>query len=159
FGAPGRNSQPNRPPLPGHQAGAAPSSHGSGTFAPGTSGFHEPAPSPAPKRDPIETQTPQLLPAAPKTRTYRHGEPLMGRCWQLGEPLRMSSEEVHRLPGGSAPPDPEAPWHLAVPILRPGSLASLHPSAEVIGVISVYNRDALWPFSERDAELLMLHAD
>jgi signal transduction histidine kinase len=38
-------------------------------------------------------------------------------------------------------------------------LASLHPSTEVIGVISVYNRDALWSFSQRDAELLMLHAD
>lgn len=107
----------------------------------------------------LDSQSTQLLPATQRTRTYGPGERLMGQCWQRAEPVIMRGEDCRMLPGGEAPRDPEAAWHVAVPILRPGSLATLHPSNEVIGVISVYNRDPLWPFSARDVELLVLHAD
>ncbi len=71
----------------------------------------------------------------------------------------MRGEDCRQLHGGEAPRDPEAAWHLAVPIMRPGSLATLRPPTDVIGVISVFNRDPLWQFSPRDMELLVLHAD
>ncbi len=107
----------------------------------------------------LDSQSTQLLPATQRTRTYGPGERLMGYCWQRGEPVVMRGEDCRQLPGDEAPRDPEAAWHLAVPILRPGSLATLRPSTDVIGVITVYNRDPLWPFSARDVELLVLHAD
>lgn len=112
--------------------------------------------------DEIDGQSTQLLPSTLLSRTYRRGERLIGLCWQLAEPLTMRGEDCRMLPGGSAPPDPDAPWHLAVPILRPGSLnptATPRTTSDVIGVISVYNRDPLWSFSPRDVELLTLHAD
>src|SRR5260221_3006647 len=71
----------------------------------------------------------------------------------------MSGDDCRTLPGGTAPADPDAPHHLAVPILRPGSLALIRPNSEVIGVIAVYNHDPLWKFTTRDADLLTLHAD
>ena len=109
--------------------------------------------------DEIEVQSTQLLPTAITTRVYHKGERLIGHCWQRAEPLVVSNEECRKLPGGSVPADHEAPWHLAVPIFRPESLASLPSGREIIGVISVYNSDPLWSFSVRDVELLQLHAE
>lgn len=114
------------------------------------------------KSDEFDGQSTQLLPTTVLMRTYRRGERLIGHCWQLAEPITMRGEDCRMLPGGSAPPDPDAPWHLAVPILRPGPLhatAAPRTTTDVIGVISVYNRDPLWSFSPRDVELLTLHAD
>ncbi len=109
--------------------------------------------------DEIEVQSTQLLPTALTTRVYHPGERLIGQCWQRAEPLVMSNEECRKLPGGAVPADHEAPWHLAVPMFRPDSLATLPGGREVIGVISIYNSDPLWSFSARDVELLQLHAD
>jgi hypothetical protein len=47
----------------------------------------------------------------------------------------MGNDECRKLPGGNVPADHEAPWHLAVPIFRPRSMAALHSDNEIIGVI------------------------
>lgn len=107
----------------------------------------------------IEQQSTELLPGVLLTRTYRPGERLIGFTWQHGEPVIMRGDECRALPGGAAPADPDAPWHLAVPILRPGSFVKPRAGRQIIGVIAVHNRDPLWSFSPRDVELLTLHAD
>jgi signal transduction histidine kinase len=159
FGGVSRTSQPLRQPLapPGARAGIAPpgGSFGRMPLAAAMGGVADEVTA----LDAIEIQSTQLLPATLSTRTYRQGERLIGHCWQRGEPVLKRDDECRTLPGGSAPPDPEAAWHLAVPILRPGSLATPQPPTEVIGVISVYNRDPLWSFSQREVELLQIHAD
>jgi signal transduction histidine kinase len=109
--------------------------------------------------DAIDEQSTQLLPAALLAGTYRRGERLIGFCWQRAEPVVMRNEDCRKLPSSSAPPEADAAWHLAVPILRPASLAVLRPGTDVVGVISVYNRDPTWSFTARDVELLTLHAD
>lgn len=157
-GVPGRSSQPLLPPLPSHPGALASYAAVSaplnrlGASAPNitdeTTSFDE-----------IEIQSTQLLPATLNTRTYRKGERLIGQTWERAEPAIVRGEECRAIPGGSAPPDPDAPWHLAMPVLRPSSLAVTRPNTDVIGVISVYNKDPLWSFSVRDVELLALHAD
>ncbi len=107
----------------------------------------------------IDQQSTNLLPGVMLTRMYRPGERLIGHTWQRGEPVIMRGEECRALPGGTAPADPDAPWHLAVPIHRPGSLIGPRTHRQIIGVLAVHNRDPLWSFSARDVELLTLHAD
>jgi signal transduction histidine kinase len=107
----------------------------------------------------IELQSTDLLPGVLLTRMYRPGERLIGFTWQRGEPIIMRGEDCRKLPGGTAPADADAPWHLAMPIYRPGSFLRPRTNRPIIGVIAVYNRDPLWSFSERDIELLALHAD
>ncbi|HLJ81343.1 MAG TPA: GAF domain-containing protein, partial [Ktedonobacterales bacterium] len=159
IGAPGRASQPI-PPLPAHPGATNPSASlaGASYASPSHPSFPGVADETSPF-DEIEVQSTQLLPATMNTRTYRKGERLIGLVWERGEAVLLKGEECRALPGGSAPPDPDAPWHLAVPILRPGTLAMTRPASEVIGVIAVYNKDPLWSFSPRDMELLILHAD
>ena len=133
-----------------------------GIETPGIAGVDEGAgslPDEIEEQSGIDAQSTQLLPATLTTRVYHKGERLIGHCWQSGEPVVMGSEECRKLPGGAVPADHEAPWHLAVPIFRPQSLASLHSGHEIIGVISVYISDPLWSFSARDVELLQLHAE
>ncbi|HLZ23112.1 MAG TPA: GAF domain-containing protein [Ktedonobacterales bacterium] len=159
FGAPGRASQPVLPPLPTHPlVGPAPSHSGVLASIPSHPSFPN-VEDDANPFDEIEIQSTQLLPATMNTRTYRKGERLIGLTWERGEAILLKGEDCRALPGGSAPPDPDAPWHLAVPILRPSTLAMTRPATDVIGVIAVYNRDPLWSFSPRDMELLILHAD
>lgn len=163
FGSTSRTSQPLRQPLapPGARAslGTAPGGgFGRMPLATALGGMGGVADEIA-ALDAIEIQSTQLLPATLSTRTYRQGERLIGHCWESRAPVLKSDDECRALPGGSAPADPEAAWHLAVPILRPGSLATPRPPTEVIGVISVYNRDPLWSFSQREVELLQIHAD
>ena len=107
----------------------------------------------------IELQSTDLLPGVLLTRMYRPGERLIGFTWQRGEPVIMRGEDCRMLPGGTAPADIDAPWHLAVPIYRPGSFLRPRTNRQIIGVIAVHNRDPLWSFSPRDVELLVLHAD
>lgn len=107
----------------------------------------------------IEQQSTDLLPGVLLTRSYRPGERLIGYTWQHGEPVIMRGEECRALPGGTAPADLDAPWHLAVPIPRPGSFSQPNAARQIIGVIAVHNRDPLWSFNPRDIELLALHAD
>lgn len=181
YGATARHSQPHasRPSQPLPPPGAPSASYGRMTLpgsidgnnaalgVPSHSGTHA-APAMGDLSDEVSSadrialQSTQLLPAAMHSRAYRRGERLIGLCWERGEALVLRNDECRAIPGGSAPPDPDAPWHLAVPIHRPGSLAlrtgyQLEP--DVVGVISVYNRDPLWSFSGRDIELLTLHAD
>jgi signal transduction histidine kinase len=155
YGAPSRKSQPQRISLTGPRSNPEPLAHASSPISLGIDNRRDADA----QIETLESQSTQLLPAALRTRTYGRGERLMGLCWQRGEPVVMRGEECRQLPGGNAPRDPDAAWHLAVPILRPDSLATLRPATEVIGVISVYNRDPLWQFSARDVELLVLHAD
>jgi signal transduction histidine kinase len=107
----------------------------------------------------IEQQSTELLPGVLLTRMYRPGERLIGFTWQRGEPVIMRGEECRALPGGAAPVDQDAPWHLAVPIVRPGSFLRPRTGRQIIGVIAVHNRDPHWSFSPADVELLTLHAD
>lgn len=107
----------------------------------------------------IEQQATDLLPGILLTRTYRPGERLIGHTWQRGEPVIMRGEDCRALPGGMAPADQDAPWHLAVPIIRTGSFVRPRAGRQIVGVIAVHNRDPHWSFSPRDIELLVLHAD
>ncbi len=152
FGAPGRVSQPNSSSLP---ASALPLSAHPGGVGHDLLGIADEAP----LGQAIDVQSTLLLPATIISRTYRKGERLIGHTWQRAEPVLMTGDQCRALAAGSAPPDPDAPFHLAVPILRPSSLAMTRPNTEVIGVISLYNRDPLWSFTARDVELLTLHAD
>jgi signal transduction histidine kinase len=153
MGAPGRHSQPM---MPRTGLGAGPSaSYGAMSFGAGVEGMTDETAG----QDAIEVQSTQLLPAAMSTRMYRKGERLIGLTWQRAEPVLLRGEDCRAIPGGMAPPDPDAAFHLAVPIFRPAPLATARPATDVIGVISVYNRDPLWSFSPRDVELLVLHAD
>lgn len=162
MGAPGRASQPILPPLPTHPAVGPAASHSGARYSSAPHPSHPSTPGVEDETnalDEIEIQSTQLLPATINTRTYRKGERLIGLTWERGEAIILKGEECRALPGGSAPPDPDAPWHLAVPLLRPSTLAMTRPATEVIGVIAVYNKDPLWSFSPRDMELLVLHAD
>ena len=156
LGQPGYSAGPNSRPL--LSGGRAPR----GIEAPGIASVEEGAralPDEIEEQGGIDAQSTQLLPSTLTTRVYHKGERLIGHCWQRGEPVVMGSEECRKLPGGAVPADHEAPWHLAVPIFRPQSLASLHSGHEIIGVISVYISDPLWSFSAHDVELLQLHAE
>ncbi len=126
---------------------------------PGMSGFGSMGPLGAPGRTSQPLGGHESAAAIEQPRTYRPGERLIGYTWQRGEPVIMRGEDCRALPGGTAPADTDAPWHLAVPIHRPGSF--IHPPANrpIVGIIAVHNRDPLWSFSPRDVELLMLHAD
>jgi signal transduction histidine kinase len=149
MGAPGRQSQPRSSALP------SASLPGQSSISPA----YDLAAIADDAVEPIDVQSTILLPATMISRTYRKGERLIGYTWQRGEPVMMNGDQCRTLPAGSAPADPDAPFHVAVPILRPASLALTRPTTEVIGVISIYNRDPLWSFTPRDIELLTLHAD
>ena len=157
YGAQGRQSQP-LPPQTGWPTTQLPANSASNMGRMSGPYFAD-ANDEAGELDDVEEQSTQLLPATLRKRTYRPGERLIGHCWQLGQPVLMRGDEVRTLPGGGAPKDTNAPWHLAVPILRPGQLSTPRATADVIGVIAVYNRDPLWSFTPRDGELLALHAD
>lgn len=109
--------------------------------------------------DALEEQSTVLLPAAPTMRTFRPGEGLIGLAWLQGEPVVLRGEEYRARVRGPMPTGIDAPWHLAVPIFRPGSLTSLRPSTEVMGVLAIFIRDPMWSFTARDVEMLTLHAD
>lgn len=151
LGTPGRSSQPLHPALLGSTPGTVP---GGPQRDPASSGLHD-----LQEEFAIESQSTILLPAALNARLYRHGEGLMGLVWQHGEPLVMTAEEYRAQHHGPATSGAEAPWHLAVPIFRPGGLGAPATPADLIGVIAVYNRDPLWSFSRAHVELLTLHAD
>jgi signal transduction histidine kinase len=156
MGARARHSQPA-----GGSSPAYPAAPGIGYSRPSLAGPPSipPIPDETSGADALDEQSTQLLPAALLAGTYRRGERLIGSCWQRAEPVLMRNEDCRKLPSGSAPPEADAAWHLAVPILRPASLAVLRPGTDVVGVISIYNRDPLWSFTARDVELLTLHAD
>lgn len=139
---------------PGHSSVSPGGRGGPPSRVPGASGVGQEAE--------FETQSTMVLPASTPLRTYRPGEGLIGLVAQRGEPLLIGRDEyraIARPPAGATGAELDAAWHVAVPIFRPGALASPHGETGLIGVISVYNRDPHWSFTQRDIELLMLHAD
>ncbi len=107
----------------------------------------------------IATQSTMVLHAGSQQRSYRLGEGLVGIVAQRREPMLVGRDEYRKLARGFTGADLDANWHMAVPIFRAGALASPHADTGLLGVISVYNRDPHWSFTDRDVELLALHAD
>jgi len=107
----------------------------------------------------FETQPTIVLPAGAAQRSYRVGDGLIGLVAQRREPVLVGRDEYRALARGGAGAEQDAPWHVAVPIFRPGALASPHADTALLGVIAVYNRDPHWSFTQREVELLALHAD
>jgi signal transduction histidine kinase len=106
----------------------------------------------------LAVQATQLLPAT-ATGTYRPGERLIGTCWETGQPQLLTGDQCRTLPPGQAPADPEALYHVAVPIYRPGVPMTPRQPGEVVGVITLYSNDPRWSFSTQHERLLTLHAD
>jgi signal transduction histidine kinase len=105
----------------------------------------------------IDGQPTQVLPSSHATPTYQLGEGLIGAVVQRGAPMIISGDEYRQLHRGAR--EAEGQSYLAVPIFRPGDLSALRGDQGIIGVIAVYNRDPHWSFTQRDTELLTLHAD
>jgi signal transduction histidine kinase len=105
----------------------------------------------------IETQPTRVLPSSHAMQTYKLGEGLIGHVAQDGMPVIIRADEYREQFRGAR--DVEGQWYLAVPIFRPGDLSALRSTQGVLGVIVVYNRDPHWSFTQRDIELLALHAD
>lgn len=100
-----------------------------------------------------------LMPSMQVWRNYRQGERLVGTVWQNGEPVILSGDEVRGLPSASAPEDPTAAWHLAVPIFAvSGARQAMIEDPPVIGVLAVYVYDVSWRFSQQHIHLLQAHA-
>jgi signal transduction histidine kinase len=108
----------------------------------------------------IEEAATTVLPAAQFWRFYRPGERLIGYVWQTGKPVIMTGDEVRGLPSGSSPEDPDAPFHLAVPIFAafPGEDEQSAAEPQVIGVLAVHVTDPRWPFTQNHIHLLQAQA-
>jgi signal transduction histidine kinase len=108
----------------------------------------------------IEEAATTVLPKAHLWRFYAKNERLAGHVWQTGQPVIMRGAEVQGLPHEKAPADPDAPWHLAVPIFAATDFNTSHPGEDptVIGVLSVYVSDPQWPFSQTHLRLLQAEA-
>ena len=110
--------------------------------------------------DPIDSQVTQLLPSAQLARTYAPDQGLIGAVWKRREPLQVRLDATTVASAESALlVESDALHHLAVPIYRPDTLNHLSGRGPVIGVLRVFNRDELWPYSANDRLLLELHAD
>lgn len=167
-GAPSRPSQPIYPPPP---SGGPSSGRDRGGMRPPV--FTPPLAGPlaGPRADPegLDQQSTILMPAAPGApgaveRIFRRGVGLIGQVWQQGEPITMSGEQYRDTARGDTARGGvdaglDAPWHLSVPIFRPGPLSNPYRGEEILGAISVYRRDSLWSFSGDDIQRLILHAD
>lgn len=105
----------------------------------------------------LEEAATTVLHAAQLWRMYRLGERMIGHIWQSHDPVILSGEEVRGLPSGNGPEDPDAPWHLGVPIYAPESAQddrTSDKSPKVIGVITVYVNDPHWRFTQHHLNLL-----
>ena len=109
--------------------------------------------------DPIDTQVTQLLPSAQLARTYTPDQGLIGSVWKRREPLQVRLDENTHSAADALLIESDAPHHLATPIYRPDTLTRLSGRGPVIGVVRVFNRNELWPYSANDRLLLELHAD
>ncbi len=117
----------------------------------------------------LDQQSTQALPAAqmrPPERSFRLGEGFIGLAWREGHPLVMHGENYRQAQHEAAAIDEpdwlDAAWRIAVPIFRPGSLsASLasRPPTDLMGVLSLYRNDPARHFTQRELEVLPLHAD
>lgn len=113
--------------------------------------------------DPIDSQVTQLLPSAQLARAYSPDQGLIGTVWKRRESLqiRLDASAASAASAGESAllVEADALHHLAVPIFRPDTLNHLSGRGPVIGVLRVFNRDELWPYSANDRLLLELHAD
>lgn len=110
--------------------------------------------------DPIDSQVTQLLPSAQLARAYAPDQGLIGAVWKRREPLQVRLDATTAASAESALlVESDALHHLAVPIYRPDTLNRLGGRGPVIGVLRVFNRDELWPYTANDRLLLELHAD
>lgn len=109
--------------------------------------------------DPIDSQVTQLLPSALLARAYPPDKGLIGAVWKRREPLQVRLEARAPDAENTLLVESDALHHLAVPIYRPDTLNYLSGRGPVIGVLRVFNRDELWPYSANDRLLLELHAD
>ncbi|HET9980001.1 MAG TPA: GAF domain-containing protein, partial [Ktedonobacterales bacterium] len=143
FGAPGRPSQPL--------------AYSSSRYDPA----HAPNSQPLVSQPEIGDQPTVLLPSMPATRVYRQNEGLIGVVWSQADVKVVRSDEFRALARNTGAPGADAPWHAGVPIYRPGALDTIPPigvSSDIIGVLTVYT-DTPRGFSQRDIEMLRLHAD
>lgn len=109
--------------------------------------------------DPIDSQVTQLLPSAQLARAYAPDQGLIGAVWKRRESLQVRLDAASASAGSALLIETDALHHLAVPIFRPDTLNHLNGRGPVIGVLRVFNRDELWPYSANDRLLLELHAD
>lgn len=108
----------------------------------------------------IEEASTTVLPATHLWRYYHSGERLIGYTWMTGKPVIMSGDEVQGLPGASAPEDPLAAYHLAVPIFAalPDDAAAPSDDPYIMGVLVVYVNDPRWRFTQNQLHLLEAQA-
>ncbi|MDE3228540.1 MAG: GAF domain-containing protein [Chloroflexota bacterium] len=109
--------------------------------------------------DPFDSQVTQLLPSAQMSRAYAPDQGLIGEVWKRREPMNVRLDEHTAAADATMLVEADARNHLAVPIFRPDELSHLGGRGTVIGVLRVFNRDPLWPYSNNDRMLLELHAD
>ncbi len=109
--------------------------------------------------DPIDSQVTQLLPSAQLARTYTPEQGLIGAVWRRREPIQARLDASAMGAENALLVEADALHHLATPIFRPDTLNHLAGRGPVIGVLRVFNRDDLWPYSANDRLLLELHAD
>ncbi len=110
-------------------------------------------------RDDIGEANTTVLPTAHLWRLYRTGERLIGTTWLTGKSVILSGDEVLGLPSSStAPEDPIAASHMAVPIFAPlpEDAAAISEEPVIIGVITVYVADPRWRFTQN--QLIMLES-
>ena len=146
FGAPGRPSQPL--------------AYSSSRYDPSRSPNSQPL-APIAGQAEIGEQPTVLLPSMPATRVYRKHEGLIGEVWSQAEVKVARAEEFRALNLNAGAPGAEALWHAGVPIYRPGALDTIPPvggPGDIIGVLTVYTNNSRG-FSQRDIEMLRLHAD
>lgn len=111
----------------------------------------------------VAEQPTVLLPAAPSARVYQMGHGLIGAAWQRADVTVMRGDEYRRATALTAGPFAEASSHIAVPIYRDIPLSDVEPpgpptSGDVIGVIAVFFSDPRRTVTNRDVELLRMHA-
>jgi signal transduction histidine kinase len=114
----------------------------------------------------IEEITTTVLSAANLWRVYRPGERLVGYIEQYRKPVIMRGDDVRGLPGISSPEDPNAAWHMAVPIyaVLPASgitatgTLPLPKEPRLVGAITVHVNDPQWRFTQNHILLLQTHA-
>src|SRR5579862_4096532 len=162
---PSGKGTPSRPSQP---AWAHSSSQTNETWRPGMV-FAASHPSMPDDATEVERQSTQVLPLAkmrPAERAFGRGEGFIGLAWHEGKILVMQGTDYLDLQRAAAAFDePDwltAAWRIAIPIFRPSALngpLTGRPPSDVIGVLSLYRNDPNRSFTQRELEVMPLHAD
>jgi signal transduction histidine kinase len=107
----------------------------------------------------IDDQITQVLPSAQLARVHKLSQGLMGQVWKRRELIMLRPADTSPEVRQALLLEQDAPQHLAVPIFHPERLDRVGGRAAVIGVLRVFTRDEMWPYSANDVRLLELHAD